>query len=497
MTTRLLRSALILLGTLLLLAVGGGVAGGRTPPTSGVRPAAVRRPNIVLFMTDDQNVGDLRWMPKTRRLLAANGLKFTDALSPAPLCCPARAMTVTGQYGQNNGVQFNIGPFGGFAALRDKANTLAAWLQAVGYRTAHVGKYLNGYQGSNTPPQAGWTRWNPSVTRIYNYSNTGFLTSSGINTVPGNTTSAISGIAENDIRVFSAKGGPFFLWIAQLPPHASFGPHGWAPPVPTAKHAHVLGDVVLPSLSKPSFNAGGTGTPYPAKPPVAPERVQAEFTGRLRSLQDVDDGLARLIRVLQDTGELSHTYVFFVSDNGLLLGEHRVFDKNTLFHEDLRVPLIVRGPGVPAGAISTVPVTIVDLAPTILDLAGAQAGRLPDGQSFAPLLAGRPVSWRDTQLIQAGNVVTDSPQPGWAFRGVWTDTYTYMHRVTDGAEFLYDRRADPYELDNLASSPQYEPILEQLRSRYLALIGCAGASCSQQFGPLPPPLTTTPPARSR
>src|SRR4051794_8039734 len=148
----------------LQLGAGSGTASGTQSRTGSPDAAAGAsdQPNIVLFMTDDQNVNELQWMPKTQSLLAQQGIEFTRAMSPAPLCCPARAMTVTGQYGQNNGVQFNEGPFGGFAALRQKANTLAAWLHAAGYRTAHVGKYLNGYDGSNTPPQVGWNRWNPS-----------------------------------------------------------------------------------------------------------------------------------------------------------------------------------------------------------------------------------------------------------------------------------------------------------------------------------------------
>ena len=483
------------LGAALLLGVtvqtGAGSAAVSRPSLldTALRHAARvnTRPNIIVFMTDDQNREEMRWLPETRRLISGHGYTFTRALSPAPLCCPARATTVTGQYGQNNGVQFNTGPFGGFQALRHKANTLGAWLQAAGYRTAEVGKYLNGYQGDGLHRQNGWTRWNPSVKRIYEYSGTTFMTLTGTERFPGHVTPAISEITARDIRAFSARGGPFFLWIAHLAPHGARSGKSWVPPIPTAAHRNVLGGVVQPSLSKPSFNVSGPDSPYPNVPPVTRARMQAEYTGRIRTLQDVDDALVHLVRLLRANQELDNTYIFFVSDNGLLMGEHRIFDKNNLYREDLEVPLVVRVPGMTTPATSAVPVTTVDLAPTILALAGATPGRVMDGQSFAPILKGRPVVWRDTQLIQGGGTQRTGPDPGWMFRGLRSENYTYMRRVRDGAEFLYDRRADPYELTNLADSEPYASVIAELRRRLNRLVDCAGATCAPTFGPLPEP----------
>jgi arylsulfatase A-like enzyme len=451
-------------------------------------------PNIILFMTDDQNRNELRWMPKTVSLLGDHGVTFKHAMSPAPLCCPARAMTITGQYGQNNGVQFNSGPYGGLPALRDPDNTLGLWLQGAGYQTALVGKYLNGYDHGYTPPVAGWTRWNPSVRGIYNYFGTTFLDGDGTKTYAGSTTRAIAGYTERDIRAFSATGQPFFLWVSHLAPHAATlrpGSDIWVPPKPTARYADVLGDVVSPARKKPSFNViGQDPAPYPDLPLQRVARMQAEFTGRIRALQDVDDALQRMIAVLRDTGELDSTYIIFVSDNAELLGEHRILGKNVLYHEDLEVPLIVRAPDVTTRVVMQEPVTVVDLAPTILALADASPGRTMDGESFAPLLHGDPTVWRDTQLIQTGSTRTDGPSPGWDMRGVWTSRFTYMQRVVDGAEFLYDRTDDPYELVNRAPSSAYQAVLVELRRRYDALAGCAGASCNQDFGPVPSVGTT-------
>jgi arylsulfatase A-like enzyme len=466
-------------------------------PTRGVgdRAAAAARPNIVLVMTDDQNRNEVRWMPKVRQLLGSRGVTFRKALSPAPLCCPARSMVVTGQYGQNNGVRYNAGPFGGFAVLRDKQNTLARWLQAAGYHTALVGKYLNGYEGSNTPPQEGWTRWNPSIRNIYEYENTVFLEGDGTRTFPGNTTPVIGDYSVEDVRAFAAQPEPFFLWVSHVAPHgATYRSEGtasvtWGAAKPTAEHAGVLGDVVSPALRKPSFNVvTPPPNPYPVLSswPLSRPDLQAYFTARIRTLQDVDDEVERLVATLRETGELDNTYIFFVSDNGHLLGEHRILAKNVLYREALAVPMLVRVPGATAGWTSDVPVTTVDLAPTILELAGATAGRTIDGQSFAPVLRRQPMRWRDTQLVQTGGDRTVGPEPGWTSRGVWTARYTYIRRSVDGVEFLFDRRRYPYEMVNVATKASYRPILSELRRRRQALVNCAGATCARSFGAVPP-----------
>lgn len=455
-------------------------------------------PNIVLVMTDDQNRNELRWMPKTRKLLGGHGVTFSNALSPAPLCCPARAMTLTGQYGQNNGVQHNDGPFGGFDALAGNDNTLATWLQAAGYQTALVGKYLNGYEDTNPPRQQGWTRWIPAIGNVYGYFDTAFLTDAGERVIQaGNVTPFIGRQTIELVREFSATEQPFFIWASHVSPHGAFagstttGALRWDPPRPTKKHRHVLGDVRLPSLRKPSFNAPGErGAPYPA-PLMSAGRIagtKAEFTGRLRTLQDVDDAVENLVAALKDTGELNDTYIVLVSDNGHLLGEHRLTTKNVLYHEDMEIPLVVRVPGAAEdGMVSNLPVTIADLTPTILELAGAAPGRVMDGRSFAPVFLGQTMSWRNTQLIQTGSVREDGPMPGWDFRGVRTHRYTFMRRAVDGARFLFDRRRDPYELVNLARVPAYRPILRELHRRHDLLVDCAGAACDRTFPALPAP----------
>ncbi len=149
-----------------------GTAGVAGQPT---RPAESKRPNIVLITTDDEADYDMRWMPRTRRLLGEAGVTFSDSVSPHPLCCPARAEILTGQFAQNNGVRTNEGhKHGGFRAMHSYRNTIGPWLQHAGYRTAFVGKFLNGYRSTsrNIP---GWNEWNPLLEdfgayQYYNFS---------------------------------------------------------------------------------------------------------------------------------------------------------------------------------------------------------------------------------------------------------------------------------------------------------------------------------------
>jgi arylsulfatase A-like enzyme len=218
--------------------------------------------------------------------------------------------------------------------------------------------------------------------------------------------------------------------------------------------------------------------------------IQDYFTERLRTLQDVDDAVERLIATLEETGELENTYVFFVSDNGHLLGEHRLVQKNVLYREALAIPLVVRVPGA-TPSTSSRPVTIVDLAPTIAELAGVEPQRVVDGRSFVPLLRGQPLRWRDTQLVLTGGTRTVGPLPGWEYRGVRTHRYTFMRRAVDGVEFLFDRRRHPEENVNVASARRYRAVRLELRERLQALAVCSAEDCWRRFGRMPP----LPPAR--
>jgi N-acetylglucosamine-6-sulfatase len=461
-----------------------GVSGGpATAPAAHTRARAEapERPNILLISSDDQNAADLQWMPLTRGLLGQAGMTFTHALSPHPLCCPARAEILTGQYAQNNGVQHNHGQYGGFKRL-DTHQTIASWLQRAGYRTAFVGKYLNGYRGSDGR-QPGWDIWNPMIARTYWYYGTRYLAGR-----PGDprrySVDAVGDRTVEYIRRWAPARAPFFIWASQVAPHASpTGPHSWGPPYIARRHAHVLGGVEAPSLRAPDFDVPGAasdGLVGDANPWTAPY-IQHYFTQRIRSLQALDEATARAVRALRDAGELDNTYVFFTSDNGYLLGEHGLVGKNLLYEEDLHVPLLVRGPGVRRAATSRLPVTLVDLAPTFLQIAHARPGVTEDGTSLLGALRGNEGRWRDTQLVQTGSD-SNSYLSGWTYRGVRTGRYTFGIDTATGITVLFDRLRDPRQLHDVADDPAYRGIAKELARRTRELSGCAGTGCNRIFG---------------
>jgi N-acetylglucosamine-6-sulfatase len=482
--------ALLLAG---LSGVSPSVADDGTDPGTPTQPQADTRPNVVLITTDDQTLSDMKWMPRTRALLGDAGATYEHMLSPHPLCCPARAEMVTGQYAQNNGVHSNAGRYGGLQALRQPDNTLPAWLRAASYRTGMSGKYLNGYRSSIGVPN-GWDFWNAATRNRYGYY--GYQTYN--NGVPLRQAKrggeySVDLVTDDTVGLvdqYAGSGSPFFLWASYYAPHGLCGgiqTECDLPPVPAKRYAHAWKGATNPAAKKPSFNEKDVSD----KPPVIEKRgkvskryEQRLFKKRIQALAAVDEGVGRILDALATSGELDNTYVLFTSDNGYLLGEHRYQGKVLAYEESVRVPMLVRGPGVPAGSHVDRTVTTVDLASTVLQVTGATAGRPQDGHSLLD-----PASDPDrTVLIQAGPPsATRHPKP-WMYRGVRTNRYTYVRwsmfgRFTE----LYDRRVDPYQLRNRAHDKRYQRIVRALARRTNALVDCSGAACDQRFARLPSP----------
>jgi N-acetylglucosamine-6-sulfatase len=463
---------------------------------SAAAPAAVsvagQRPNIVLISTDDQASYDLRWMPKTRKLLANQGYTFGEGLSPHPLCCPARAEWLTGQYGQNNGVHHNSGEFGGYKALVEPDNTVASWLQADGYQTAMSGKFLNGYHPTTSGIPAGWDLFNPMYLRYQKYRNSIFWHDGAPAAFPGHSDDGTTKFSVEQINQMSQNPDPFFLWVSYFAPHSAVGvknwPQNWAKPAD--RHQGMFPTAQPPILNHPSWNEQDVSDQIPVaqqadKKPLSV--IAPWFRSRIQSLQAVDEGVAKIVTALSAQGQLDNTYLIFTSDNGYLLGEHRLTKKNYLYYEALQVPFLVRTPADDGATVSSIPVTSVDIAPTIAELAGITPSRTVDGESFAPLLQGQALAWRDTQLIQTGRSAAD----GWDTRGVLTSRYTYGE-LYDGFVQLYDHNFDPYEVNNVADDPRYQNVIAELRNRVRTLTQCAGTECSQTFGPAPAPAPSRP-----
>ena len=412
----------------------------------------------MLILTDDQRWDTLWVMPEVRSRLAARGVEFTNAFASNPMCCPSRASILTGTYSHSNGVFRNEPPDGGFETF-DDSSTVATWLSTAGYRTALMGKYLNGYsddQVEYVPP--GWDRWLAFAGDDGNgsfYSDTlssdGHAMSTGTGPADYSTTfladQAVSFIEETpSVR-------PLFLYFSVKAPHK--------PATPAPGDSRLFES--LAPFRPPSFDeADVTDKPryIQNRAPLTDAEI-AEIDelrkDQLRTLVEVDRAVGRVLDALDSTGRLENTLVVFTSDNGFLLGEHRRDAKSVPYEESIRVPMVVR-----FDALGVQPrtdehlVLNVDLAPTFAAVAGLQAVGV-DGANLLPLLSSPGASWRTDFLIEHMGA-------GATYCGVRSERYVYIVYRT-GEDELYDLSTDPFQLENLADSMGVSGVVDDQRSR--------------------------------
>ncbi|MGH2981362.1 MAG: sulfatase family protein [Solirubrobacterales bacterium] len=509
----------------------------------GAAPApAQERPNVILIQTDDQSMSQLYAlstvsgtpqvaMPNTLTLIAGGGITFNRYYVSDPLCCPSRATALTGQYAHNNGVLGN-GPtaFGGYGAL-SKQHNLAVWLQGAGYRTIHIGKFLNYYgqppvsAPTEVPP--GWSHWETlagedSTHYFYGYRlNVNGEVRGPFGEIsyarrdePGCVSDPAADPCEYQTDVLtqsaveqvlgSAGPSPFFLSLDYVAPHGDFRPPWGAEPAP--RHYDSWSAVPLPRppgfnerdvSDKPRFlrrarRLGGIGIAH----------AQQEWQKGLESLRAVDDGVARLFGALAGTGELARTYVIFTTDNGFFNGEHRIQRSKFLPYEPAtHVPLLMRGPGIRPGSRSGELVANVDLAPTILQIAGTGPSVAVDGRSllrFArkprkrttrPLLLEgftRAVDVATARATGATASIRDAPIRD--FQGIRVGRYKYV-RYRGGVKELYDLRRDPYEQHSRIKDRRYREVRSFLAKRLNWLRRCSGRVCRKRLkAKIPRPL---------
>lgn len=454
-------------------------------------------PNVIVILTDDMDMTLMSYMPKTNQLIGERGAVFENYFITTPICCPSRSSMLRGQYAHNTDILENSPGFARFFKLQEEESTLAVWLQDAGYRTALYGKYLNNYPvnaGQNYVPP-GWTDWAAFIANhddgdfFFNYtmSENGSLVQYG-DSPEDYSTDVILEKSLAFIESSVAADSSFFL-LASV-----YAPHGPATPAP--RHRGLFSDLTYPH--KPSFNEADIGD----KPLLIQSLTQTgdefdagdannAFSARAASLQAVDELVEELVRSLEETGQIENTYIFFASDNGFRLGEHRLpSGKGTPYEEDIRAPLMVRGPGIAPGTIIPQMTANIDLAPTIAEMTGVAAPDFVDGRSFLPCLTGEAVPWRDGLLIEFGYIDEEAidealkdPETdnllvdivGGAFRGIRGGDYVYVEYAGGEIEF-YDLQADPYQLENLAGklSPK---TLSLLHSKVEALKYCAGSDC--------------------
>jgi len=444
------------------------------------------RPNVLVIMTDDQTLEEMRAMPRTKQLIGDQGTTFDEYYVSFPVCCPSRATYYSGQYAHNNGVKDNVPPLGGAGKFVPHENdSLAVWMQKAGYQTASIGKYLNGWgEDGNIAPPPGWSHWfgliDPSTYNYFNYSVSLNGQRYDYGTKPEDyQTDVLGQEVVNTITRFGQQDAPWYVSFTPLAPHVG-GREGtkeiWSTAVPAPRHEGIFRNEPLPV--SPSYDEADVSK-KPAfvrnlKPldDNAKAAILGNYQKELETLQAVDEWVEKIVTTLQQTGQLDNTVIVFTSDNGLFHGQHRnLLGKVQLYEESSHVPLLIRGGSFPVGAHAPQVSANVDLAPTILKLAGASASVPLDGRDLAAV-ATNPADGADRSvLLENWNGLTG--QTSSAIRG---GRWFYGEHPGNEKE-LYDLQTDPYQLHNLAGDPAFASVVQALAPRLAALRTCAGASC--------------------
>ncbi len=464
-------------------------------PQAPHRATDSKRPNVLMITADDAAPGDLKYMPHVQQLLVDQGVTFSDAIAPTPICVPARASLLTGQYTHNHKAYTIFGQGGGFTSF-DSARTLPTWLRAAGYHTMFVGKYLNGYgdtPASELHVEPGWSQWYPTVGgSTYNFLHP-IMNMNGKRLVHYNEyNSTLFSDKSNALLAQAARGHkPWFMWVNYVAPHEG-GPteyddpqmvypqdkSAWVPttvPAPQDKNrfAHIAlpawGNLFKRGHDEPSAGADGDAN-YKAATRYA-------FEERIEALQSVDRAVARTVATLRAHRQLQKTYIIFASDNGYLTGQHNRNGKLVQFDDSLRIPMVLRGPGIPRHRVVRTAITNPDVATTIAAMTHVKPKRVQDGVNMLPWLTR---GYRERIVPIEAYPLFGGIHP--IYTGIREGAWTYV-RYTKGAgwEELYNRRTDPWELWNLAGDPTYAPQLAFFRRLDRRYRECAGATCPKRF----------------
>ena len=524
--------------SLAAVAVAIAIAAGFAFGDSTARAVEPAPPNVIVIMSDDQAPGMMKALPNVRNQLAARGTTFENAFATYPLCCPARATRLTGEYAHNHGtLGNNRGSGGGYQALIDPGRTLAPWLQASGYATGFAGKWLNGLRTPHRAPP-GWDQWSALIGEggdgLSSYYDFDLFEPDGTPRHYGTATADYqTDVLTRDYALPFIDAGavdprPFFLWLSYHPPHFGLGRDDAAgrrcsdgPPtaraskqsaIPPARYARLYRRAQVPH--PPSFDERDVADKpklVRRHPPLSRDElatIERDYRCGLAALRALDDGVGQIVDRLRATGQLSNTVIVFLADQGVMAGEHRIKrGKNIPYEEAIKIPLLIRGPGVVAGREIAEPVSNADLAPTILNLAAAtipaELARPIDGVSQAATLAGAPPTPGRVVPIEGRDNVSGSRR-GYKVRsyvGVRTARYAYFEyrranyeTRSQGASAaigagrtteveLYDLVRDPYELRNLAREPRYGAARAQLAGLTATLQRCSGPACVVSASP--------------
>jgi arylsulfatase A-like enzyme len=411
-----------------LLAGPSGVAEGQGPD----------KRNVLVIVTDDQRLDTMEMMPSTQRFFSG-GARYRAAYATTPQCCPSRASMLSGKYSHNHGVEANSE-----AADFDPDESWPHLLDQAGYRTAYFGKYLNG--------------WNPAVpVPDFDESFVGYDRAHSPSAE--NSSEFVTKRAQRFIRVASGTNKPWAVQLALRAPHAprifpdeyrDLVVPGWKP---------------NPATDESDFSDKNPALAAAQKPGYPHEDLRED---QLKMLAAADDALDHLYRMLKQTGELDDTLVIFTSDNGYYWGEHQLTGKALPYLDSMRVPMLVRGPGIDAGRSREL-VANIDIAPTILDFANMDAPFPLDGVS---LFSRRERNWL---LLEGAKTAAGDNTPPWEHG--YLSGKTHYFEWSDSSEEYYDLQSDPFELESELAEPSPPENLATIRARVDRAAQCAGADC--------------------
>lgn len=464
---------------------------------------AAHGPNIVFILADDFSMDLISQrvfadsMPNLMKM-KSEGTTFANYFVTDSLCCPSRTSIFTGKFPHNTGVFRNNGPDGGYDAFMshgNEPNTFAVSLHRAGYRTAMLGKYLNGYKPEKSGVPQGWSEWDVDGSLGYREFNYVFNENGKLRKHAEYLTDEISTLG----RAFMQKAAPepFFIELASFAPHAPYvPPTRYQNDFPTLTY-----DKAAPFAARADSTAPDWLKGIPALKPADIDAIDAAFRNRVRSDKAIDDMIGEIRALLVKLRLDQNTYVVFSSDNGYHMGEYSLRPgKMTPLDTDIHVPLIIVGPGVAAGRTVNEIAENVDLCPTFTDFAGAAAPEMADGHSLAALLRAdyapdpnRP--GRHEALIEHHHPGADksdpdlpgassgNPPPYEALRS--SDALYVEYRNAKKEVGFYDLKTDPLEQHNIA--PTASPaLLKRWHQVLQANIACKGAdSCwaAQRLAP--------------
>ncbi|KAL2292397.1 hypothetical protein FJTKL_09373 [Diaporthe vaccinii] len=509
-------------------------------------PSPTKKPkNVVFILTDDQDVAmdSVSYMPLVQKHLAEKGTTYANHFTTTAICCPSRVSLWTGKQPHNTNVTDVHPPYGGYPKFVSQGlndNYLPVWLQEAGYNTYYTGKLFNAHTIFNydSPYPAAWTSTDFLLDPgTYSYLHPIYQANHDAPVVhhDEHTSDLITSKAQALLDEAITSDKPFFLGVAPIAPHSDISPHHdssslplMTEPIPAERHAGLFKDVKIPRTDNfnPDSPSGASWVRKLAQHNAsAVEYLDHYYRQRLRALQAVDELVEKLILQLEEAGVLDDTYVIFSSDNGFHLGQHRLPPGKTCgYEEDIRVPLIIRGPGVPQGHVEDAVTTHIDLAPTILAITGSETRADFDGIPIPLGVEGALETEHVEEVVSVqlkrhehvaveywGFALAEGEGGGFDGQGqlvVWNNTYKAVRILGQGYNLyysvwcnneheLYNLETDLGQLHNLYPSKSSEEdikllgthvslVVSRLDALMMVLKSCKGDICIEPWKVLHP-----------